>query len=116
MKPFDPADPDVLPRIAQILRAMGDPVRLRILLVLQQGEHCVSDLVARTGATQTNVSKHLMVLRAARLVSARKVGLRVFYSIADAGLNDVCEAVCKTLRAQLEREGGLRAKLARAMR
>lgn len=101
---LDPSDPDVLPRIAGILKAMADPVRLRILVALREGERCVSDLVRITGGTQANVSKHLSVLRLGRLVTTRKDGPSVFYAMADAGLHDICDAVCRTLQGQIERE------------
>lgn len=108
---LDPGDPEVLPRIARILRAIGDPLRLRILLALQRGERCVSELVAATGTTQTNVSKHLAILRAGGLVATRKAGARIFYSVADTSLEGVCTSVCQVLQAQLERERQVRARL-----
>ncbi len=101
---FRAGHPDVLPRIAQILKALGDPMRLRIVIALQSGERCVGDLVQETGSTQANVSKHLTVLRVARLVRPRRDGTRVFYAIAEPTLHDVCDAVCRTLEAQVERE------------
>ncbi|HEX7125163.1 MAG TPA: metalloregulator ArsR/SmtB family transcription factor [Thermodesulfobacteriota bacterium] len=101
---FRAGDPDVLPRVAQRLRALGDPMRLRIVIALQSGERCVGDLVRETGSTQANVSEHLTVLRVARLVKPRRDGARVFHRIAEPTARGVYDAVCRTLEAQVEHE------------
>ena len=57
------------------LKALADPVRLRLLQVLHdRGETCVCELVAELGTTQPNISTHLRLLRAAGLVDSHKVG------------------------------------------
>src|SRR4030042_5733017 len=57
----------LLGRIADRLKAMADPMRLRILHLLQDGERCVNDILGKVGGSQANVSKHLSVLRRAGL-------------------------------------------------
>jgi ArsR family transcriptional regulator len=64
------------------LKAISDESRLRILnLLLGRGELCVCDIEAILGATQTKVSRHLAYLRRSGLVSARRSGLWILYSI-----------------------------------
>jgi len=64
------------------LKAISDESRLRILnLLISRGELCVCDIEAVLGATQTKVSRHLAYLRRAGLVSARRSGLWILYSI-----------------------------------
>ncbi len=70
--------------MAQRFRALADPTRLRILdLLWRQGETSVGEIAAAIGGSQQNVSKHLAVLRAERLVARRKIGTRSLYRVAD---------------------------------
>lgn len=101
---------DTLPRpiptelaelIAQRLRVIGDPVRIRILDQLRDGDATVTTLTDTLGATQQNVSKHLQVLHQAGIVGRRKEGTSVHYRIADASVFDLCEQVCGGLQRQV---------------
>jgi rhodanese-related sulfurtransferase/DNA-binding transcriptional ArsR family regulator len=68
--------------IGRVALALGSAGRLQILEFVAQGERGVDALAAMTGLSVANTSKHLQALRQAGLVSARKEGLRVYYSIA----------------------------------
>ena len=68
--------------IGRVAAALGNAGRLQILEFVAQGERSVDALAAMTGLSVANTSKHLQALRQAGLVSARKEGLRVYYSIA----------------------------------
>jgi DNA-binding transcriptional ArsR family regulator len=93
--------------IAQRLRAIAEPMRIRLLDRLRDGEACVGDLVAATGASQQNVSKHLTVLLDAGIVGKRKEGNRAYYRIVDEGVFGLCETVCGTIQRQLTELGSL---------
>ncbi len=80
--------------IGRVALALASAGRLQILEFVAQGERSVDALAALTGLSVANTSKHLQALRQAGLVSARKEGLRVFYSIAG---NDVA-ALLSALR------------------
>lgn len=84
-------------RIAHRLRAMGNPVRLRILHALEEGELSVSQILSTVGGSQANLSKHLGVLRTGGLVSARRDGVSVYYRISDPSVFAICEALCDSL-------------------
>ena len=88
--------------VAARLRAMADPVRLRILDRLRDGERSVGDLAASLGTSQQNVSKHLGVLLRSRIVSRRKHGTTSLYAIADEGVLTICASVCGGLRSQAD--------------
>ena len=67
---------------AQIFKALSDPIRLRIILLLQaEGELCVCDLMAALEITQSKASRHLATLRHADLVIDRKDGLWSYYKL-----------------------------------
>ena len=68
----------------EVFKAAGDPTRLRLLNLLAHGPICVCDLQRVLGLTQSTVSRHLAVLRHARLVTDERHGNRVLYSLAPA--------------------------------
>lgn len=68
--------------IGRVAAAMGSAGRLQLLEFVAQGERGVDTLAAMTGLSVANTSKHLQALRGAGLVSARKEGTRVYYSLA----------------------------------
>jgi len=67
----------------------------------------VNALVALSGGTQPNVSRHLQTLTAAHLLKRRKEGLQVFYGIADPTIFKLCELVCGSLEKELAAMAGV---------
>ena len=95
---------ELLDRIAQRLKAMGNPIRLHILHTLEEGERSVSEIVTVVGGSQANVSKHLNVLRAADLVSRRRDGVTIYYRMSDRAVLAICHTVCDSLHLQAHEE------------
>jgi DNA-binding transcriptional ArsR family regulator len=94
--------PDPLVKlIAQRFRVLGEPMRIKLLDRLRDGDATVQELQEATDASQQNVSKHLGVLLGAGLVDRTKDGNYSRYSIADEGVFQLCEDVCGGLRRQL---------------
>jgi DNA-binding transcriptional ArsR family regulator len=98
------ASDELLHRIAEVLKAMADPTRLKILHCIHNGERCVSDILEVVGGSQANVSKHLSVLKRAGLVDCRRSGLNVYYRIVDEGVFTICRNVCDSLELRVDRE------------
>ncbi|HEU5207039.1 MAG TPA: metalloregulator ArsR/SmtB family transcription factor [Gaiellaceae bacterium] len=96
-----PLPDPVVELIARRFRVLGEPMRIRILDRLRDGEATVNDLTEALETSQQNVSKHLGVLHDAGIVSRRKDANHVRYSIADEGVLELCEQVCGGLRRQL---------------
>jgi len=71
--------------LVAMLRAAGDPTRLRLLLLLRQAELTVSELIEIVGQSQPRVSRHLKLLGEAGLLDRFKEGSWVFYRAADSG-------------------------------
>lgn len=67
-----------------ITRALSDENRVRILMALRSHEFCVCQITAFLDLSPSTTSKHLSVLKQARLIEARKVGKWVYYSLAGA--------------------------------
>src|SRR5690349_16347674 len=87
--------------IAQRFRVLGEPMRIRLLDALRDGEATVQELEDAIGASQQNVSKHLGVLLQAGVVARRKEGNFSVYSIADPAIFSLCEVVCGGLHRRV---------------
>jgi DNA-binding transcriptional ArsR family regulator len=90
-----PLTDDARERVAARFRALGEPMRLRILERLFDGPASVNEILDAVGGTQANVSKHLSCLYTSGLVARRKEGTRTVYSIADPALQRLCSLVCE---------------------
>lgn len=98
---------EMLELIAQRLRLLADPTRLKILHKLKEGEKSVTELVEATGASQPNVSKHLSTLRSHQLVERRQVGNTAYFTISAPFIFDVCETVCDSMKDELAKRSTL---------
>ena len=74
---------EILFELADLFKVFGDSTRIRILFVLFEAEVCVCDLAEILHMTQSAVSHQLKILKQSKLVSARRDGKSVFYSLAD---------------------------------
>jgi len=69
--------------VASVFRALSDPTRRQILEDLRDGERTASDIASRFPMTAPSVSRHLGVLKGARLVRERREGNRIYYSLVE---------------------------------
>lgn len=90
-----------LEMVAARFRALGEPLRLRILQSLEEGELSVSALARLVGTTQPNISKHLRVLQQGGLIERRHEGATAYYSICDPSVRELCDLVCAGVRRRL---------------
>jgi DNA-binding transcriptional ArsR family regulator len=97
-----PLPGDLVELIAERFRALSEPTRIRLLDHLSGREATVLELTELIGTTPQNVSKHLGVLQRAGLVARRKQGNFAYYRVIDEGVYSLCEAVCGSLRQQVE--------------
>ncbi|HWJ49468.1 MAG TPA: metalloregulator ArsR/SmtB family transcription factor [Solirubrobacteraceae bacterium] len=88
--------------VAQRFRVLGEPMRIRLLDRLREGDATVGELQLALGASQQNVSKHLGILHAAGMVSRTKDGNHARYSISDPSVFELCDNVCGGMRRQLQ--------------
>jgi DNA-binding transcriptional ArsR family regulator len=104
-------DDTVAEVVAERLRVLGQPVRIRLLERLQQGPATVRDLTESIGAIQQNVSQHLAVMHKAGVLERRKVGTRVFYEIGDTYTMTILDAAKASLARRSEHLARLSAAL-----
>lgn len=69
--------------LAELFKTFGDSTRIRILFVLFEAEVCVCDIAEALHMTQSAISHQLRILKQSKLISSRRNGKSVFYSLAD---------------------------------
>lgn len=80
---------EILFRLAETFRVLGDPTRVRILHTLSLEELCVCDIARLLGTTKSAVSHQLRLLRSLRVVKYRKDGRIVYYSLDDSHVGNL---------------------------
>ena len=101
-----PLNDQALEIVARRFAVLAEPMRLRLIQALFDGEKNVTELVAATAGTQANVSRHLQTLIAANMLERRKEGLLVYYRISDPNIPKLCQLVCGGLEKTLARQAG----------
>lgn len=92
---------DIVGQVADIFKLMGDQTRLRILLECLDGEVAVGGLVDALGLSQSLISHHLRLLRAARLVRHERRGKNVFYAAADDHVRHIVRDMMEHAREEV---------------
>lgn len=90
-----------------ITKALADETRVRLLMALTGGEICVCQLVELVGLAPSTVSKHLSLLKQARLVEGRKEGRWMYYRLADEEVSEVVRKSLEWTRSCLEADGAV---------
>ena len=89
--------------VARRFAVLAEPMRLRLIQALFDGEKNVTELVEATGGTQANISRHLSLLTQQGLVERESRGTSVYYKIADDSVYALCDLVCDNIARQYER-------------
>lgn len=84
-----------------VMKAVADPTRVRILKILEKGELCVCQIIAVIALSQSTISKHLFLLRAAGLVKDRRDKRWIHYALDGANENPYAATMLRTLRKWL---------------
>ncbi|MDE5770286.1 MAG: metalloregulator ArsR/SmtB family transcription factor [Ruminococcus sp.] len=77
--------------LTEFFKMLGNPTRIRILLMLAEHDTCVSELTNRLGYTQSAISHQLSLLKSNKLVKQHRDGKMVFYTLADEHIRQVIE-------------------------
>lgn len=92
---FEMKEENIL-KASKALKAMGHPLRLKILCVIGDGELPVMDIVAQVGTTQSNVSQHIDILREKGIVESRREGSKILCRLTDKQLISLLGAMQDT--------------------
>ena len=82
-----------LEQMATHFRALGEAIRLKLIFAAGQSEKSATQLIAATGLSQANASKHLQILTDSGLLIRRKKGIFVYYSAPDSTVFELCDRV-----------------------
>ncbi len=85
---------------AKLCQTLGQTARLKIINLLKEGPHCVTDITERLEMPQSTVSRHLAVLRSTGILSRKRKGSEAFYEIASPKIVEVCEMMRQVLAEQ----------------
>ena len=86
---------------AEVIKSVGHPLRIAILDFLKDGEQCVCDIAEHVGSERSNVSRHLSVMVSAGVLSSRKEGLKVIYSLKTPCILDCLSCISECLKQQI---------------
>ncbi len=89
---------------AEILKAMAQPTRLKILECLRKGEKCICEIIPAIDGEQSNISRHISLMQRSRLVTTRKDGVRVMVKVRDPKIFDVLDRVSQILQNQIKEQ------------
>ena len=101
----------VFDAVARYFGLLSERTRLKILHSICNAEQSVTAIVAATGATQTNVSRHLALMHQAGVVSRRREGSAVYYRLVDREFAEICRTVCIRIAGRIEANAPLRRDL-----
>ena len=98
MSELDP----VFDAVAAYFSVLSEPTRLKIMHAVCNGERTVSRIVEETGATQTNVSRHLGLMHRHGVLARRREGTQILYRVADPTMVDLCRTVCNRIAGTID--------------
>ena len=89
---------------AEISKTLAHPLRIAIIHYLKDGEKTVNDLTQTLGASQSNISQHLAIMRQRQIVKTRKEGSNIYYRVASPKISQACDMVREVLIEQLNQK------------
>jgi DNA-binding transcriptional ArsR family regulator len=96
---------------AEILKALAQPTRLKILELLRDGEKCICEIVPALQGEQSNISRHISLMQKSHLVTTRKDGVKVMVKVKDPEIFKILDRVSLILRHRMDEERELIASL-----
>jgi DNA-binding transcriptional ArsR family regulator len=94
----------VLELKAEILKALAQPTRLKILELLRHGEKCICEIVPAINGEQSNISRHISLMQKSRLIDTRKDGVKVMVKVSDPRVFDILDRVGAILKNQMNEQ------------
>lgn len=86
---------------AEMLKALAQPTRLKIIDFLRDGERCVCEIFPAIGEEQSNTSRHLNMMLAAGVLSRRKDGLKIYYAIKHPEILEVMDLITGMVKVEI---------------
>jgi ArsR family transcriptional regulator len=97
----------VLELKAEILKALAQPTRLKILELLRNGEKCICEIVPAINGEQSNISRHISLMQKSNLVTTRKDGVKVMVKVKDPRVFEVLDSISTILKSRMSEQSRL---------
>ncbi len=92
---------------AEVLKALAQPTRLKILEMLRNGERCICEIVPAINGEQSNISRHISTMQKSHLITARKDGVKVMVKVRDPRIFEILDKVGLFLKTQMQEQSRL---------
>jgi DNA-binding transcriptional ArsR family regulator len=92
---------------AEVLKALAQPTRLKILELLRNGERCICEIVPAINGEQSNISKHISLMQKSHLVATRKEGVKVMVKVSDPKIFEILDSINIILRNRMSEQSRL---------
>lgn len=96
---------------AEVLKALAQPTRLKILELLRNGERCICEIVPAINGEQSNISKHISLMQKSHLITTRKDGVKVMVNVKDPRVFEILDKVSAILKNQMKEQERLLAQI-----
>jgi ArsR family transcriptional regulator len=92
---------------AEVLKALAQPTRLKILEMLRNGERCICEIVPAINGEQSNISRHISTMQKSHLITTRKDGVKVMVKVRDPRIFEILDTVGLFLKTQMQEQSRL---------
>ena len=89
---------------AEVLKALAQPTRLKILEMLRGGERCICEIIPAINGEQSNISRHISVMQKSHLITTRKDGVKVMVKVRDPRVFEILDKVGLFLKTQMQEQ------------
>jgi len=89
---------------AEVLKALAQPTRLKILEMLRNGERCICEIVPAINGEQSNISRHISTMQKSHLITTRKDGVKVMVKVRDPRIFEILDTVGLFLKTQMQEQ------------
>jgi DNA-binding transcriptional ArsR family regulator len=89
---------------AEVLKALAQPTRLKILEMLRGGERCICEIVPAINGEQSNISRHISTMQKSHLITTRKDGVKVMVKVRDPRIFEILDTVGIILKTQMQEQ------------
>jgi ArsR family transcriptional regulator len=92
---------------SEVLKALAQPTRLKILELLRNGERCICEIVPAINGEQSNISRHISTMQKSHLITTRKDGVKVMVKVRDRRIFEILDTVGLFLKTQMQEQSRL---------
>ncbi len=92
---------------SEVLKALGQSTRLKILECLRGGEKCICEIIPEINGEQSNISRHISTMQKSHLITTRKDGVKVMVKVRDPRIFEILDTVGLLLKSQMREQSRL---------